>query len=239
MIKIVNIKHGPKCKYLYIGRANQTYGVSESKWHNPFVIGKDGSRDEVIEKYRLWINSQPDLLISLDEIKKENFLGCWCDYPQENCHGSVLIELAESKYIKNWFSNMLPFDKPMVYQGIEFLTVENFYQAMKLPKVRTDLRQKIAKMSPFEAKKNIRDKLNFPWDSEWDRDKALRVMRYALEWKFQKGSDWYRKLMITKDLGLELVEWNNWSDVWYGKDIKTRKGENHLGKLLMEIRNNA
>ena len=31
---------------IYIGRG--------SKWGNPFVIGKDGSREEVVEKYRVF-----------------------------------------------------------------------------------------------------------------------------------------------------------------------------------------
>ncbi len=59
-------------------------------------------------------------------------------------------------------------------------------------------------------------------------------MRYALDYKFKKGTDWYRKLKLTENW--EIIEWNNWHDVWWGKDIKTRKGENHLGKILMEIR---
>ena len=33
---------------------------------------------------------------------------------------------------RNWFSNMLPMDEPLVYQGMRFATVEHFYQAMKL-----------------------------------------------------------------------------------------------------------
>jgi Domain of unknown function (DUF4326) len=32
---------------VYVGRP--------SKWGNPFVIGRDGTRDEVIAKYRAWI----------------------------------------------------------------------------------------------------------------------------------------------------------------------------------------
>lgn len=35
---------------VYIGRPG--------KWGNPFVIGRDGSRAEVIAKYRTWLASQ-------------------------------------------------------------------------------------------------------------------------------------------------------------------------------------
>lgn len=63
-----------------------------TKWGNPFRIGPDGTREEVIEKYREWIKTRPDLLASLHELKGKR-LGCWCK-PQA-CHGDVLAELAD------------------------------------------------------------------------------------------------------------------------------------------------
>ncbi len=230
-MKIVNIKSGAKYD-IYCGRVNKTYNLKESKWHNPF---KDGTRKENIEKYRLWINSQPDLLESLPELK-DKILACWC--VPKNCHCEILVELSESRYIKNWFSNMLPFDfdKPLIYQGIEFKTVENFYQAMKLPKDNLTLRAEIANMSPYKAKTEIRNDKKYPWDSGWNKEKALKVMKYALEWKFQEGTEWARKLKITKELNLEIVEWNNWGDGYWGKCIGDRTGHNFLGELIMGIR---
>jgi predicted NAD-dependent protein-ADP-ribosyltransferase YbiA (DUF1768 family) len=65
-------------------------------------------------------------------------------------------------YIKNWFSNLLPLDTPFTYQGITFSTVENFYQAMKLPKDNVSARRSIAAMSPYAAKKAIRNRDQFP-----------------------------------------------------------------------------
>lgn len=57
----IKVVHCKKNSYdVYIGRP--------SKWGNPFSIGRDGSREEVIEKYREWIESQPDLLGSLHEL---------------------------------------------------------------------------------------------------------------------------------------------------------------------------
>lgn len=70
---------------VYIGRP--------SKWGNPFVIGKDGSRENVIELYRDWIFRQTELLNSLDEIR-DKILGCWC--APKHCHGDVLVELCEA-----------------------------------------------------------------------------------------------------------------------------------------------
>ncbi len=71
---------------VYIGRP--------SKWGNPFSIGQDGSRDEVIEKYRLWILTQPDLRAALPELEGK-ILGCWCA-PQA-CHGDVLVALLRAR----------------------------------------------------------------------------------------------------------------------------------------------
>jgi Domain of unknown function (DUF4326) len=72
--------------HVYIGRP--------SKWGNPFVIGRDGTRDEVLRKYRAWIVNQPKLMAELPKLQGK-VLGCWCA-PQA-CHGDVLIDLAERR----------------------------------------------------------------------------------------------------------------------------------------------
>lgn len=71
--------------------AGRVYIGRPGKWGNPFVIGRDGSRAEVIAKYRAWLASQPELLDALDELRGKDLV-CWCA-PQA-CHGDVLIELA-------------------------------------------------------------------------------------------------------------------------------------------------
>lgn len=65
-----------------------------SKWGNPFVIGRDGDRMDVIEKYGFWLMKQPRLLASLRELQGKDLL-CWCD--PEPCHGHILIELANDE----------------------------------------------------------------------------------------------------------------------------------------------
>ena len=91
---------------VYIGRgsgypgelgATGTPGEKTSKWHNPFRVDmpnkkQDGNRHEVIEKYRQWIVTQPDLIASLHELKAKR-LGCFC-HPKA-CHGDVLAEMAD------------------------------------------------------------------------------------------------------------------------------------------------
>jgi hypothetical protein len=82
----MSVVHCKKHRYdIYIGRP--------SKWGNPFVIGKDGSREDVIKKYEEWIrNERPDLIAALPELKGK-VLGCWCS--PEKCHGDVLLALIQ------------------------------------------------------------------------------------------------------------------------------------------------
>lgn len=81
---VVHCKRSPHD--VYIGRP--------SKFGNPFVIGKDGSREQVIEKYRNWLMNQPALVEAAKQELKGKVLGCWCS-PQA-CHGDVLAEIANS-----------------------------------------------------------------------------------------------------------------------------------------------
>ena len=74
---------------LYIGRP--------SKWGNPFVIGKDGTRDDVIAKYRQWILTQQNLLNDLHELEGKR-IACYCS--PKACHGDVLADLFNSFAIK-------------------------------------------------------------------------------------------------------------------------------------------
>ncbi len=83
------VVHCEKEQYdVYIGRA--VNGLKGSIWANPFKIGPDGDRDEVIEKYHKYILSKPELLAQLESLRGKT-LGCWCK-PQD-CHGDVLVEL--------------------------------------------------------------------------------------------------------------------------------------------------
>lgn len=68
---------------VYVGRP--------SKWGNPFKIGKDGTREQVIEAYRLWLLRDNPLCSQLPELKGKDLV-CWCS--PLPCHADVLLELA-------------------------------------------------------------------------------------------------------------------------------------------------
>ena len=72
---------------VYIGRP--------SKWGNPFVIGKDGTRDDVVDKYREWLLSNPTKIKqAIEELKGKNLV-CFC--APCRCHGDILLEIANKQ----------------------------------------------------------------------------------------------------------------------------------------------
>jgi hypothetical protein len=82
-MKVVNVRNE---KYdVYIGRGG--------KWGNPFRIGADGTRDDVIIAYAKWVVNQPSLMAALPELKGK-VLGCYCK--PAACHGDVLVALVNA-----------------------------------------------------------------------------------------------------------------------------------------------
>jgi hypothetical protein len=63
-----------------------------SKFGNPFIIGKDGSRDDVCDKYKVYLFSNLILVQAVKEELKGKNLICWCS--PLRCHGDLLLELA-------------------------------------------------------------------------------------------------------------------------------------------------
>lgn len=66
-------------------------------WGNPFVLGRDGDRDEVIAKFQKWVTTSDDLSAQWirDHVRglHGKTLGCWCG-PLNACHGDILLDLA-------------------------------------------------------------------------------------------------------------------------------------------------
>jgi hypothetical protein len=64
-----------------------------SPWGNPFVIGRDGDRDAVCERYEAEWPHDPQLPAMLDTLVGKA-LGCWC--APQRCHGDFLAEQVTS-----------------------------------------------------------------------------------------------------------------------------------------------
>jgi len=64
-----------------------------SKWQNPFHVGPDGTRKEVVAQFREWFIRKPHLLRAVRHLRGKT-LGCHC--PPQPCHGHVIAELANA-----------------------------------------------------------------------------------------------------------------------------------------------
>ncbi len=128
------------------------------------------------------------------------------------------------------FSNFQP--SPVVIDGVVWLTVEHFYQAMKTldPKEQKKIRTLVL---PGQAKRAGR---KVTMRSDWEAVKE-QVMMQGLRAKFALP-DFKRSLLSTGDE--EIVERNTWHDNEWGDCIcqkcKNKAGANKLGKLLMTLR---
>lgn len=70
---------------VYVGRP--------SKWGNPYKIGKDGNREEVLLKYKEYLDNTSFLYYNNPKIElKGKDLCCWCK--PAACHADILLELA-------------------------------------------------------------------------------------------------------------------------------------------------
>lgn len=87
---------------IYIGRKNvvfingKRFPSESSIWSNPYKIGKDGTREEVVKKYETYmkdkLNKDKQLVNQLKELKGKT-LGCWCK--PDLCHGDILLKLID------------------------------------------------------------------------------------------------------------------------------------------------
>jgi len=75
---------------VYIGRPIP--GLPRSKWGNPYKIGRDGTREEVIAKFECHLYDS-GLFNHIHELHGRDLV-CWC--APEPCHGDVLLRLANA-----------------------------------------------------------------------------------------------------------------------------------------------
>jgi hypothetical protein len=86
------IVHCRRQKYdVYVGRP--------SDFGNPFELGKDGTREEVIEKFKIYfigrLHKDEQFKRVVNKLKGK-VLACWC-YPKD-CHARIIIDYLEGVY---------------------------------------------------------------------------------------------------------------------------------------------
>lgn len=99
--KMTKVVHCRKSQYdVYIGRPGP--------FGNPFELGVDGARKEVIEKYRKWLLGNPEMLEAI-KVLKGKVLGCWCkneDGSGPACHGDVIAEILDKEEMDTNLENL-------------------------------------------------------------------------------------------------------------------------------------
>jgi ribA/ribD-fused uncharacterized protein len=111
------------------------------------------------------------------------------------------------------------------YEGDVYPSVENAYQAAKMRNVED--RQRFFYNKASEAKKLGR---LLPMRAEWDQVR-LDVMYELVKKKFSQDP---LKSYLLNTGDEEIQEGNWWGDTFWG--TVNGEGENHLGKILMRIR---
>jgi len=138
----------------------------------------------------------------------------------------------ETRFLSNFYpykknGGKYPYTVKVIYNDIEFDCVENAYQAAKfLNKANQEI---FAKMNPYQTKKFWENRSDFR--SDWSEIKLI-IMENLVRQKFNNSAELKQMLLDTKDAILE--EGNDWNDTFWG--VCNGIGENHLGKILMKIR---
>ena len=116
--------------------------------------------------------------------------------------------------------------------AMQFGSTENAYMAWKtLDLLR---RQQIQAMTPAVAKEETR-KADFPLRPDYTDARRLEIMLALTRQKYSPANpDLRDKLLATGDA--LLIEGNTWGDDFFGFDLIEGRGENHLGRILMQVR---
>ena len=131
----------------------------------------------------------------------------------------------------NWkaLSNFYPCS--IYYKDQQWFSVEHAYQAAKTD--NADYKYYIQRASTAKvAKKRGHEIPKEFFKANWDEIK-VEIMRELVRLKFTTDNNLAIKLLETGDA--VLVEGNWWGDTFWG--MCDGKGKNHLGKILMDVRN--
>jgi len=130
---------------------------------------------------------------------------------------------GQYRFLSNFWLCTVPLD------GETYPSVEHAFQAAK---TKNDLERRRIRLAatPGEAKRLGR---YIRLRGDWEESK-IGLMDYLVMQKFHLHPELGKLLLQTGTE--ELQEGNYWGDKYWGVDLKTGVGENHLGKILMNVR---
>lgn len=134
-------------------------------------------------------------------------------------------DITEFRGEFSWLSNFFPIK--IEYDGIVYPSVENAYQAGKL--INRKDREMFINITPGQAKRLWRNYPTYNLTEEF----RLNLMYQLLSIKFNQEP--FKSLLIATD-NCNIIEKNYWGDMFFGYCLKTNQGKNHLGQMIMNIR---
>ena len=136
----------------------------------------------------------------------------------------AIIDSFRGKYY--FLSNFFPAE--VTYNGLTYQNNEAAFQAQKT--YSKEERIEFTTLEPRDAKRRgMRVRLRRDWEQVKDR-----IMEEIVRAKFSQNEELKEQLLATGEA--QLVEGNRWNDRYWGVDIRSGVGENHLGKILMKVR---
>ncbi|WP_420591395.1 NADAR family protein [Bacterioplanoides sp.] len=126
---------------------------------------------------------------------------------------------------------------PLKVNGVEILTSEALYQACRYPHLPEVQKEIVGQFSPMVAKQKSKLYL-MESRTDWN-DVRHMVMRWCLRVKLAQNYQAFGELLLLTEK-LPIVEFSNKDSFWGAVPTKneehTLRGENVLGRLLMELR---
>ena len=161
-------------------------------------------------------------LVSL--IKEIPIIASTSSAPKAPANTSASITNFRGEY--SFLSNFFLTRRPIVYDRKEYRTSEHLFQAIKT--TDPEWREKVRLAATAGDAKKLGYQV--PLRADWEARK-IEAMRLCLKLKF---ADPVLRVKLMNTGTALLVEGNTWKDYFWG--VCDGRGENWLGKLLMELR---
>ena len=143
---------------------------------------------------------------------------------KENGKIPEVIDRFREEY--DFLSNFYPAE--IEHGGLRYLNSEAAFQAQKC--LTEEEKQQFTCLPSNKAKRLGRQVQLRP---DWEEVKTA-LMEEIVRAKFSQNPELKEKLLATGEI--PLIEGNTWGDTYWGVDLRTGKGDNHLGRILMQVR---
>jgi len=116
------------------------------------------------------------------------------------------------------------------YEGVYYPSTEHAYQAAKTLN-KEERKLILAQPTPGKAKRMGSTSITLRPD--WD-EQRIPIMTDLTRQKFKNNSILNNLLLSTGNE--KIIEGNRWGDTFWGRDLRTNKGQNNLGRIIMQVR---